>query len=352
MCSEGSPLPILARYYRDRAEGGFGLIISESAAVDHDSATRQPAAAWIRPSTIGHWRHCVEQVKDAGGQMFLQLWHEGAARADKGEDAWSQYPTVSPSGIVRKGVYSGRAASKEDLASIRSAYVRSARLAQEAGFSGVEIHAAHGYLLDQFLWAQTNVREDDYGGPSLENRVRFPADITAAVREAVGPDFPISVRLSQWKTTDFEASIAGSPAEFGVVLAAFRDAGADMFNISTRRLGQPEWQGSELSLAAWAKRLTGATVLAVGSVGIQGDITDMLTQRDSAPRLLDSLREVSRSFQAGDFDLLAIGRSSIADSRFVTKIRDGRYDEVRPFSLSMLMEHLNSWEVRDELKGR
>ncbi|AEM84185.1 NADH:flavin oxidoreductase [Streptomyces violaceusniger] len=349
MCKDGSPLPSLAQYYRRRVEGGFGLIISESTAIDHESATRQPAAAWIRPDTAESWRHCVKEVKSAGGHLLLQLWHEGAMRAAEGDDAWSTYPTISPSGLTQKGKVNGRAATTEDLRSLREAYVRSALLAQEIGFSGVEIHAAHGYLLDQFLWAETNLRADGYGGPDIQDRARFPAEVVAAVRADVRHDFIISFRLSQWKTTDFEASIVRSPDELELLLALIRHAGADIFNISTRRFDRPEWSG-DLSLAGWAKKFTDATVMAVGGVGIKGDITDMLLGRESSPRLMASLMAVRRRFLAGEFDLLAIGRSSIADADFATKIRQSRFDEIRPFSLALLKEHMDSWGSTSERK--
>lgn len=345
MCKDGAPLPALASYYRRRIEGGFALVISESTAIDHGSATRQPAAGWIRPDTAESWRHCVDEVKSAGGHMLLQLWHEGATRATEGDDAWSPYPTISPSGLIRKDMVNGRIATIGDLASLRDAYVRSALLAQEIGFSGVEIHAAHGYLLDQFLWAETNLRTDGYGGPDFHDRVRFPAEIVAAVRAAVRPDFVISFRFSQWKNADFEATIVSNPQELELLLKTVRHAGADMFNISTRRFDRPAWPGSDLSLAGWARRLTDATVMAVGSVGIKGDITDMLRQRESSPCLLASLGEVQRRFQAEEFDLLAIGRSSIADPDFVIKLQQGRFDEVRPFSLALLMEAIDSYDA-------
>lgn len=345
MCKDGAPLPALASYYKRRIEGGFALVISESTAIDHGSATRQPAAGWIRPDTAESWRHCVDEVKSAGGHMLLQLWHEGATRATDDDDAWSPYPTISPSGLIRKDMANGRTATIDDLASLRDAYVRSALLAQEIGFSGVEIHAAHGYLLDQFLWAETNLRTDGYGGPDFHDRVRFPAEIVAAVRAAVRPDFVISFRFSQWKNADFEAAIVSNPQELELLLKTVRHAGADMFNISTRRFDRPAWPGSDLSLAGWARRLTDATVMAVGSVGIKGDITDMLRQRESSPCLLASLGEVQRRFQAEEFDLLAIGRSSIADPDFVIKLQQGRFDEVRPFSLALLMEAIDSYDA-------
>jgi 2,4-dienoyl-CoA reductase-like NADH-dependent reductase (Old Yellow Enzyme family) len=96
MCDEGKPTEALAQYYRRRAEGGVPLIIGESAAIDHPTATRQPASAWIAPHTRDAWARCVEEVGKAGGHMLLQLWHEGAVRKDDGL-------SISPSGLVHPG---------------------------------------------------------------------------------------------------------------------------------------------------------------------------------------------------------------------------------------------------------
>ena len=356
-CKDGAPLPSLARYYRERAAGGFGLVITEATAIDEASASRQPAGGWIRSDTAEAWRHCVDEVAGAGGHMFLQLAHDGAMRETEGDDRWSAYPTISPSGLLRKGKANGRAVTIEDLERLRDAYVRSARLAKDIGFSGVEIHAAHGYLLDQFLWAETNLRDDEYGGADIRNRVRFPAEVVAAVRAATSQNFIISFRLSQWKTSDFGATIVSSPEELELLLKTMRHAGVDMFNISTRRFDRPEWPGSELSLAGWAKKFTDATVMAVGSVGINGDITDMLLKRESVPQLMASLEAVQHRFLAGEFDLLAVGRSSLGDPDFVKKLRDRRFDEIRPFSLALLSEWADArqgedpFEVPDAAEG-
>jgi 2,4-dienoyl-CoA reductase-like NADH-dependent reductase (Old Yellow Enzyme family) len=220
---------------------------------------------------------------------------------------------------------------------IRAAYVRSALLAREIGADGVEVHAAHGYLLDQFLWAGTNHREDGYGGADIRARVRFPAEIVASIRAALGPAFPISLRFSQWKEIDFTAKVAQTPAELRIMIATLRAAGVDMFHVSTRRFHSPEWPGSDLGLAGWVKSMTDAAGCAVGSVGLSADIMESAEgTRALVHQLGAGLRELQRRFARGDFDLVSVGRSNISDPAWVKKVREGRYSDIRLFK----REHL------------
>ena len=155
-CEDGRPLPHLAAYYCERVRGGVGLIITESCGVDHPSATQNPLFCRITQDTFEAWADCVGKVKAAGGRMLMQLWHEGAVRTEGGDGPYAGFPTLSPSGLAAPGKPRGRAATMEELGHIREAFVRSALMAQQAGFDGVEIHGAHGYLLDQFLWTGSN----------------------------------------------------------------------------------------------------------------------------------------------------------------------------------------------------
>ncbi len=164
-----------------------------------------------------------------GGAIAAQLWHQGAERGDA-----DGIVPVSPSGVNSLGEPKGRALRTDELAGVAGSFAAAARNARDVGFDAVELHGAHGYLLDEFLWARTNLRTDGYGG-DLTARTRFPAEVVAAVRAAVGPDFPIIFRFSQWKQTDYAASIAGDPAELQELLAPLVDAGVDMFHPSTRR---------------------------------------------------------------------------------------------------------------------
>ena len=114
----------------------------------------------------------------------MQLWHPGSIRkVDPGEPFYD-HPTLSPSGLVQKGRINGRAMTAQELEDLKASYVRAAEHAKALGFDGIELHSCHGYLLDQFLWAETNLREDIYGGATLADRARYPAAILRAIRAA------------------------------------------------------------------------------------------------------------------------------------------------------------------------
>ncbi len=314
-CEAGHPPARLAEYYASRAKGGVQLVLSESTAVDHTSATRTWKYARLASDTVGGWALCAEAVHKAGGHFFMQLWHEGALRAE--------------------------AAVAADLESIRDAFVRSARLARQAGADGLEVHACHGYLLDQFLWGDINFRDDGYGGPDIAARVRFPAEIVRAIRDEVGPEFVISFRFSQWKLTSYTARIVQTPDELGFMLSTLRDAGVDMFHASTRRFWIPEWPGSDLGLAGWTKRLSGAPVIAVGSVGLNVDLAETMAGVEASAGGAQTpvganLAELLRRFNAGEFDMVAVGRSNIADADWVAKLRDGHLSQIRIFTIADL----------------
>ena len=328
-CQDGAPLPELARYYARRAEGGVALIISESNAVDHPSATVQPTAARLNAATAGAWAACVEAVHAAGGRMLLQLWHEGGLRKD------ADGGTLSPSGSAYPGRTGGHAASAAELAGLRDAFVRSARLARSIGAAGVEVHAAHGYLLDQFLWTATNQRDDGYGGEDIGARARLPAEIVAAIRAECGPQFLISFRFSQWKENDFNARVVQTPAELERLLGLLRAAGVDVFHASTRRFWSPEWDGSDLGLAGWTRRLGGLPTIAVGSVGLDRDVMESFHAPDEAQMRLEfTLSELARRFEHGEFDLIAVGRSLIGDPDWVKKVQARDFAAIRPFRKS------------------
>lgn len=335
-CVDGAPDERLASYYRRRVEGGVGLIISESVAVDHPSSTQTEMFARLTPATAESWKRCIGEVKGAGGTMILQLWHEGAIRQEGGAGPWASYPTLSPSGLAYRDKANGRAATTDEVMHIRDAFIASARIAADAGADGVEVHGAHGYLLDQFLWPVTNHREDGYGGEAMADRVRLPAEIVAGIRAECGPDFIISFRFSQWKEADFEAHIAPGPDELATMTGALRDAGVSVLHASTRRFWEAEWprgeHASDLNLAGWAKKLSGLPTITVGSVGLSTDVMAGFFGEDVTGQVEQGVAELVRRFGAGEFDMVAIGRSLISDPDWVLKVRDGNYDAVRIFS--------------------
>jgi 2,4-dienoyl-CoA reductase-like NADH-dependent reductase (Old Yellow Enzyme family) len=225
--------------------------------------------------------------------------------------------------------------TREDLDDVLAAYVEGAEVAAELGFDGVEIHAAHGYLLDQFIWAGTNRRQDEYGG-SLENRCRFPCEVVRRVRRAVGDAFPLSVRLSQWKTRAYDARNADAPETWGEMVSLFEAAGADMLHVSTRRFWVPEFEPSPLNLAGWTKQFTKLPVITVGSVGLDTDIMSSFDGVEAKSSAEGGIRELMTRFRRGEFDLVAIGRAILGDPEWVLKVREGRYDELRSFTPDVL----------------
>jgi 2,4-dienoyl-CoA reductase-like NADH-dependent reductase (Old Yellow Enzyme family) len=331
-CDDGVPQPKLAEYYRERVEGGVGLIITESCAVDHPSSTQTPMFCRITDATMSAWQRCFDAVNRAGGRMFLQLWHEGAIRKEGGDGAYAQFPTLSPSGLVHAGKPNGRAATLEDMDAIRDAFVRGALAARELGAAGVEVHSCHGYLLDQFLWPETNRRDDGYGGDDIRDRVRFPAEIVAAIREALGRHFPISFRFSQWKEVNYNARIVPTPEDLRAMLAILRGAGVDVFHASARYFWVPEWPDSDWGIAGWAKSMTDAPVIAVGSVGLDTDVMDNFFGKEAKSTGEEGLRELLRRFNNREFDLISVGRSLIGDPHWVNKVREGRLSEIRMFT--------------------
>jgi len=261
--------------------------------------------------------------------MFFQLWHEGGLRQN------SDGLTLSASGYGRPGELNGRAATIAELHEIRDAYVRSAVLAKSVGASGIEVHAAHGFFLDQMLWKSTNPRHDEYGGGDINNRARLHAEIISAIRAACGQDFIISLRFSQWKESDYNARIAETPDELRTFLRVVSDAGVDLLHASTRRFWVPEWSGSELGLAGWTKQLSGLPTIAVGSIGLDKDVMEsLLTDVEVKSSVGASLHELARRFGAGEFDLASVGRSLIADPDWIKKVSNCELKKIRIFRKS------------------
>jgi 2,4-dienoyl-CoA reductase-like NADH-dependent reductase (Old Yellow Enzyme family) len=215
-----------------------------------------------------------------------------------------------------------------EVADAIDAFGKAAGAAKKLGFDSVELHGAHGYLIDQFFWHGVNVREDHWGGKTLPERSRFAVEILKAVRREVGEDYPVIIRLSQWKQQDFTVKLAADPTEMEAWLAPLADAGADVFHCSQRRFWEPEFEGSDLNFAGWAKKLTGKPTITVGSVGLSGEFIAAYGGEGSQPASLDNLLE---RMERDEFDMVAVGRALLQDPEWVTKIRDGRNDELKNF---------------------
>ena len=328
----GVPTEDVAGYYRRRAEGGVGLIVTEGTVVERPAARNDAGVPFFHGEALPQWKTVVDEVHAAGGLIAPQIWHVGSSRG-QGED-WKPFGKVdSPSGLTSPGKQKFEPMTEEDIADTLAAFNRSARAARDLGFDAVEIHGAHGYLIDQFFWSGLNVRDDGWGGATIRERARFGAEVVKAVRDGVGEDMALILRVSQWKSQDYEAKNAASPDELVDWLGPLSDAGVDVFHCSQRRFWEPEFEGSHLNFAGWTKKLLGKPTITVGSVGLDGEFIAAFRGAGSKPASLDGLIE---RLERDEFDLVAVGRAVLADPRWVEKVRDGRLDELQDFERSAL----------------
>ncbi len=325
----GVPTPEVSSYYARRAAAEIGLIITEGTGVARPASLNDPDIPRFHgEAELAAWKTVVDDVHAAGGYIAPQLWHVGAVRSRRPD--WSPPgPYDSPSGLSSPGHQFGQPMTDAEVADAIAAFGTAAGDAKRLGFDSVELHGAHGYLIDQFFWEGTNLRDDAFGGPALPERARFAAEIIRAVRAAVGPDFPVIIRLSQWKQQDFTARLAETPAAMTAWLQPLVDAGADILHCSQRRFWEPEFDGSDLNFAGWAKKLTGVPTITVGSVGLSGDFINAYGGETSKPASLD---ELVRRLDRGDFDLVAVGRAVLQDPNWAVKVHQGRQDELMDFS--------------------
>ncbi|WP_286264662.1 NADH:flavin oxidoreductase [Thalassotalea atypica] len=330
------PNDLVVEYYRKRAEGGVGLIITEGTCVGHKAASGYPNVPFIAgDEALAGWKKVVDAVHHAGGKIAPQLWHVGAIRKP-GVEPGGDTLGFGPSGMAMPGKVTGHVMTKQDIAEVIESFAQAAADAKAIGFDAVEIHGAHGYLLDQFFWSETNVRDDEYGG-DLAGRSRFSIELVAAVRKAVGEDYPIIFRFSQWKQQDYSARLVETAEALEAFLAPLVTAGVDIFHCSTRRFWEPEFEGSNLNLAGWVKKLTGKPTITVGSVGLSNDFLPndgTANFRDAETANLDNLVERVNN---DEFDLVAVGRALISNPDWVEKVKKGQFEHLVPFDKQQLM---------------
>lgn len=337
----GVPGPDVAAYYRRRAEAGVGLILTEGTAPHHPQAKNMPNVPHMYgEEALAGWKRVAEEVHTAGGRIFSQLWHVGAVQSH----STPKLPVspVSPSGLLKPGVRIGEPMTQADIDAVIEGFAESAAHAQRVGFDGVEIHGAHGYIIDEFFWEGTNRRTDPYGG-DLPRRTRFAVEIIRECRRRVGPNFPLQLRFSQWKGQDYTARLVTTPQDLARFLEPLTAAGVDAFHCSTRRFWEPEFEGSDLNLAGWAKKLTGKPTITVGSVTLDVDFMVSLGrmpapmpnvgEADGRAAHFDRLLEM---LGRGDFDLVAVGRAMLADPGWARKVCEGRFSELNPFTPDVL----------------
>jgi len=330
----GVPTAAVAEYYRRRAAGGVGLIVTEGTGIDIPVAVDGTSIPHLHGEAArAGWRAVVDAVHAEGAAIVPQLWHQGCLR----DPARSSHPDQRghrPSGLWgTPGVVSYDAdyiarvspptdpMTDEDIADVIAAFADAARNAAEAGFDGVAIHGAHGYLIDSFLWRDTNQRTDRFNGDARA-RAQFGVEVVRAIRAVIGEDLPIIFRFSQHKQQDYKARFADSPEELGTILGALADAGVDLFDASSRRFDMPAFEGSDLNLAGWARKLTGKPSMVVGGIGLNNWVQDTFKGRGET-QAVNNLDQVRRLFDRGMFDMIAVGRALLSDPAWVERARAG-----------------------------
>lgn len=324
----GIPGDDVVEYYRKRAEGGTGLIVTEGTLINHPAATDDVRVPFFYgEAPLAGWRKVVDAVHAAGGKIVPQIWHIGSTRRP-GTGPFPDAPTVSPSGLVAPGKKLFEPLTEEEIADLVAAYGEAALNAKQCGFDGVEVHGAHGYLIDQFFWEGTNQRDDKYGG-SIRARTEFAVEIIRKIRSLVGEDFPVILRWSQWKQQDYTAKLTHNPDELAEFLQPLSDAGVDIFHCSQRRFWEPEFEGSSLNLAGWTREITGKPTISVGSVSLDGEFLAAFRGAEAKVAGIENLIE---RMEAGEFDLIAIGRALLANPDWANKVKNNQFDQLRLFS--------------------
>ncbi|AKS34612.1 tRNA-dihydrouridine synthase [Mycolicibacterium goodii] len=320
---DGTPTAAMADYYAEFARGGFGLVITEGTYTDMTHSQgylNQPGLA--TDDHVAGWRPVTDAVHAAGVPIVAQLMHAGALSQGNSHGV----ATIAPSAVPPHGSplaeYGGSGAwptpremSAADIEAVVAGFADAAVRARAAGFDGVEIHAANGYLLDQFLTTYTNHRTDQYGG-DVTNRIRLTAQIAAAVRAEVGPDFLVGVRLSQTKVNDFHYRWPGGTHDAQVIFTALADTGVDYLHIASE--GRDFIEGARLddgrTITGVARQVTGLPVIANGGMHDPGQ----------AGRVLDG----------GHADVLSIGRGALANPDLPQRLSTG--DPLEGFDHAML----------------
>lgn len=317
--------PLMKDYYKQFAYGGFGLIITEGLYTDQlysQGYLNQPGLS-SHEQAFG-WIEIVKGVQETGAKIIAQLMHAGALSqynrftADSAGPSSVQPPGKQMPSYEGEGPFNvAKEMSEKDIAEAIAGFARSAALAKKAGFDGIEIHGANGYLLDQFLTTYMNQREDRYGG-RIEQRLTIFKEVITAVRDAVGSDFLVGVRVSQKKVNDSEYVWPEAEHAAALIFAKLKQWGADYIHTTEPKLLEAAFEGSD-SLAKLAKRYSGLPVIANGGV--------------TAP---ESAR---KSVSEGESDMVSLGKIALVNQDWPNKIKMNK--PIRSFDYSMLTPKVN-----------
>ncbi|GLR72187.1 NADH:flavin oxidoreductase [Agaribacter marinus] len=338
---DGIPTKTMEEYYRRYAEGGFGLIIAEGTYTDRSFSQAYPNQPGItNEQQQKGWEHIVHSTHEAGGKIILQLMHAGALSQHLSNTRSAS--CVQPIRHMLEG-YSEKqgsfplpqAMNLSEIDDVITGFSDSAIRAKEAGFDGVEIHAANGYLLDQFLTDYTNTREDQYGG-SLKNRCRLTTEIVSSIKRLAFNNFIVGVRVSQGKVNDFDYTWPNGLLDGKLIFNSLKEAGADYIHFASEGKGFDHGcltKNGE-SLPKLAREVTGLKVIANGG--------------------LDNVKEATRIIEEGHADLVALGTGALANPDWPIKLKNMK--KILPFnpdmfSLGVSIEDQFNWENKNETAG-
>ncbi len=331
--AEGLPTDQMAAYYRIFAEGEFGLLITEGLYIDEQTSQGylfQPGIATAAHATA--WQRVVQGVHDSGAKYFAQLMHAGSQSQGNPRTT----TTWGPSAIRPRGeqlaMYRGsgpfrtpEAMTTDHIRQVRNAFVESARHARDAGFDGVEIHGANGYLVDEFLTDYMNTRTDRYGG-NTANRVRFAAEVCHDVVSAVGGDIAVGIRISQGKVSDNHHRWAGNEEDAATIFGALAEAGIDYIHTTEYRALAPAFTESGKSLGQLAKQYSGLPIIANGG--------------------LDDPRDAAAIVDSGAADVVALAKPALANRDWPHRVRTGQpLSPDLPADLFGPIANVKDWEV-------
>ncbi|MGW3010154.1 alkene reductase [Streptomyces sp. NPDC001219] len=302
--ADGVPQPIMATYYAQRASAG--LIIAEAATPNAVGQTYPHIPAIHNERQVAGWRRVTEAVRAAGGRMYLQLQHGGRV----GHPDTSGLAPVAPSPVPlpetlhtptgRQDAVIPREMSLDNIHSTVADFATAARNAIDAGFSGVEVHAANGHLLHQFLSRNTNHRADGYGGPPSD-RIRFAVEVTQAVAEAIGPD-RVGLRISPGNTIN-GIDEGDTEALYPTLIEALAPTGLAYLHLAFADPGQPLFHRIR---ASWPGTLIANPALGRGT-----------------PLPADGGKRAGERLLASGADLISLGRAFLANPDLVERLRIG-----------------------------
>jgi 2,4-dienoyl-CoA reductase-like NADH-dependent reductase (Old Yellow Enzyme family) len=305
----GVPTAPMADYYKGFAEGGFGLVITEGLYTDERSSQGylfQPGLA--NAAQRDAWREIVTGVHDSGARIIAQLMHAGALSQGNAHSSRTLAPSVVRPKGQQMAFYRGQgeyplpeAMTARDIRDVVEGFVQAAIHARDAGFDGVEIHGANGYLLDQFLTEGINLRGDGYGG-SVLNRVRLIEEVVLAVRNALGSGVALGLRISQAKVNDFSHKWLGGEEEAALIFGALGQLPLDYLHTTEYEAWKPAF-AEGASLAALARKHSGLPVLANGSLHVAHQAAGMI--------------------QRGEADAVTLGRGALTHADWPKRLAQG-----------------------------